>query len=48
MATGLITKYADDTSSSTLVTGTRDTEADVLPDLIKITAVIGSELAKSV
>ena len=29
--------YADDTSSSTLVRGSRDIEAKVLPDLIKIT-----------
>ena len=34
---GYITMYADDTSSSTLVRGSRDIEAKVLPDLIKIT-----------
>ena len=32
-----ITMYADDTSSSALVRGSRDIEAKVLPDLIKIT-----------
>ena len=34
---GYITMYADDTSSSALVRGSRDIEAKVLPDLIKIT-----------
>ena len=34
---GYVTIYADDTSSSTLVRGSRDIEAKVLPDLIQIT-----------
>ena len=34
---GYITMYADDTSSSVLVRGSREIEAEVLPDLIKIT-----------